>query len=417
MNEKLVALSIESKNISGAIGTEINGEFEIVDTITKVSNGISKCKVVDKKLLTESILDVLEELSHRNSERIDSVYLSIGTEHTNVKCNKGVFLLDNAQSVVSKKEVLSAYMDGQSITKDSGEYIFDSIIRNIYLDGQMVLDSPIEKNALSIEIDLDIIATEKEYLNDIQDIFNSIGCKINGFILGLNALKDLFSADNINSGPELFIDFGDEKTDFIYYENNRINDMKSIELGGVNIIKDLSFITKFDEEVLDTIKTEYAPKYDTLRREFSKITHNDVNIDSVLFYDVINARIEEILSYIRKYAEEKNIYDGMTKVTVFGDSICLFENIEVLIEEVLQKKTKVFTKNDIKVENSSIITSIAIVKEVYDRLKLIGKDIIIYIPEEVKDIIVEEDKISNEDVKEVKKKGLSKVLRFLGDIF
>ena len=417
MNEKLVALSIENENISGAIGTEINGEFEIVDTITKVSNGIGRGKVVDKQLLTESILEVLEELSHRNSERIDSVYLSIGTKHTSVRSNKGICLLDNADNLVSKKELLNAYMDGQNITKGNDKYIFDSIIRNIYLDGQMVSDSPIEKNALSIELDLDIIGTEKEYLKDIEDIFDSIGCKINGFILGLNALKELFSTDNINKAPELFIDFGNEKTDFIYYENNRINDMKSIELGGVNIIKDLSFITKLDEEVLDIIKTEYAPKYDTLRRDFSKITHNNVNIDSVLFYDVINARIEEILSYIKKYAQEKNIYNGITKVTIFGDSICLFENIEVLIEEVLQKKTKVFTKNDVKVENSSIITSIAIVKEVYDRLKLIGKDIIVYIPKEEKDIIIEEDKISNEDVKEVKKKGLSKVLRFLGDIF
>ncbi|MGL5067047.1 MAG: cell division FtsA domain-containing protein [Sarcina sp.] len=422
MEGKLVALSIGSDNISAATAKDENGEFAIIDTITKESKGISKGRIIDTELAIESIVNVLEELSKLNLEKISSVYISLGVKDIRVVENTGKYLSKYKSTVLTKREVTKAYLDGKNVEVRNNEYIVDAIIRRIRVDGNEILEAPIGIAASSLEVDLDVIIAKKELIETIKNIFLRIGCEINGFLIGIESLKQIFLVDNYREN-NLIIDFGAEKTEFVYFENRKIKELGLIPLGGLNITKDLSIVTTYSEEIMEKIKKENSSSYLRQRKDFAKIEVLDGFIEADLFYDIINARLEEILNYVKKELECLGIYDKIENITILGDGIGLFEEINLLVEEVLQKKVNIFTKNELNIAKSSIITPIAIVKEVYDRLNLLsdasnevevsfGKET--YVNEtQIKSNIEE----SSDEVKKEKKKGLSKVLRFLGDIF
>ena len=132
----------------------------------------------------------------------------------------------------------------------------------------------------------------------------------------------------------------------------------------------------------------------------------------------INARLDEITSYIKKTIETSVDYDRIDNVIIVGDGIVNFENIKAFLEEVFNKNVVIFTNEELNLENYSTIMSNAIVKEVYDRLKLLYKkdafSIVIY--NKTKEIVSKNTIFKDKDSKENKGK-LSKVLGFLGDIF
>lgn len=417
MEGKLVALSIGSDNISAAIAKDDNGEFVILDTISRPSKGIRKGKIVDNDLAIESIVEVLEELSKINLEKIASVYISLGAKNARVIKNAGVYLSDYKSTVLTKREITKAYLNGKNVIVENDEYIIDAIISKIRVNNNEVLELPFGIAASSLEIDLDVIVAKREFVDSVKSLFDRIGCEVNGFLIGVEALKEIFFADN-NIGNNLIVDFGAEKTEFAYFTNGRLEHIGAIPLGGFNITKDLSIVTTYDEEVMEEIKKKNSHIYSSLRKNFAKIEVLEDTVEADLFYEIINARFEEILNYLKKELEYLGIYDKIEIITILGDGIGSFEEIDLLIEDVLQKKVNVFTKNELNIEKSSIITPIAIVKEVYDRLKLLSDDSKAIEKNFQEEILVQKQKEeSTDDIKKEKKKGLSKVLGFLGDIF
>jgi hypothetical protein len=52
----------------------------------------------------------------------------------------------------------------------------------------------------------------------------------------------------------------------------------------------------------------------------------------------------------------------------------MFQDVKYFFEDKMRKKTIIVTKNQLELQNSCIINSIGIVKDAYDRLKLIYED-------------------------------------------
>ncbi|MGL5634891.1 MAG: hypothetical protein ACRCX8_04490 [Sarcina sp.] len=414
MNKKIVALSIGSSYITAALAQENNGEFELLDNVIRPSKGIKKGRVVDVDLTVESVIAILQELSTKNNEMYDSMYVSLPLSDVRVINSKGNFE-SNKEIIVTKREITETYVKAKQIKINDDEYIIDAIIQGFYVNGEGYINDPLNKNLKNFEMDLDVIVVKKEIIEEFQKVFERVACKVKGYILGIEALKNIFLVDNKKENT-LIIDFHANSTKIGYFEYGRIKQVLNIPLGGDDITRDLAIVTKQSPELMEQVKIQNSSNYAKLRKEFAKIEIADATFEAGLLFDIINARVDEITNYIKKELESLGIYDKIESIIIIGDSIVSFEEIDILLEEILQKKLKIITKNELNIENSSIIIPIAIVKEAYDRLKLLSEEFVVTNKSLDKEN-VEKIEVSEENVKKVKKKGISKVLGFLGDIF
>ena len=102
---------------------------------------------------------------------------------------------------------------------------------------------------------------------------------------------------------------------------------------------------------------------------------------------------------------------------IYGDGLVNYENIVSIVDNTIEKKFKVVTKTELGMKNLADISSLADVKEVYDRLSLIDEEKIEIekSKEEFKNSYVEEINDENKEYEDDEKpKGfIEKIKKFL----
>lgn len=418
MNEKIVALSIGNKYLTATMSKNEYGESKIIASAIVESKGVRRGKIEDLELLMSSIGEVIEELKKATKEKITDIYIALSTEDIRIVESKGSCTLDKNRSI-EKEQIEKAYLNGKSTELEEDECIADAIIKNFYTAESGYIENPLGMKSKLLEVELNLIVCKKDFIGELKKAIIGLGLNVNGFILAIDALnKYLLTENEIKEQNNVLINFGAEKVEVGMFFKNKIKKISTISLGARDITKDIAIVTKIEEDIAEKIKVENSTSFITIRNNFGKIKIGNEKIEATLLYEVINARLDEITSYIKKTIETSVDYDRIDNVIIVGDGIVNFENIKAFLEEVFNKNVVIFTNEELNLENYSTIMSNAIVKEVYDRLKLLYKkdafSIVIY--NKTKEIVSKNTIFKDKDSKENKGK-LSKVLGFLGDIF
>ncbi len=166
------------------------------------------------------------------------------------------------------------------------------------------------------------------------------------------------------------IDIGAGTSDIAIFNNGVLKYISSVPLGGENITKDLSICGNFTLSEAENIKKIYSSTYESLLQE-EEVNVGSAVVPTKLFYEVTKARIEEIVEYINLELKKTSFFEGICSIIIYGDGISCYENVFTVIKEQMDKKIKVINSRCLGMEDFSNISSLSIIKEVYDRLKLL----------------------------------------------
>lgn len=412
MSKNIVGLDIGNRSICAAIsGENESGEFEVLDFVVKDVNGVSKGKITDEESVIKAIKECLKELEEKSGHNIQSVYLTLRNNDCRIVENKGYSYADNDDSLIFKENIEEAYIEGRTLKLSADECVADSIINSFYTEEVGFVKNPIGMKAERIEVDEDLIIAPKYKISELNKIILNAGYEVAGTISLGFGFKNIFLNEKTETSNVVIIDVGAEETQIYTYKGNTLKDIDYIPLGGRNISKDLSICLSISEEEAERLKLQYSSKYYSIRKDYNNISFEDHILDTYLIHDIIDARLSEILEIINGKLAEKDILETTDMVILTGDGISYYEHIKERLEYITDKHVKIFTKKQFLFDNSSIINAISIVKEVYDRLKLICDEELL---SGKKVTVNKENKSEN---KSVKKRGLSKIMAFLEELF
>lgn len=420
MSDYIVGLDIGSKNICATMSVE-NEEhgFEVLDFVCKESFGVKKGLVSDFNLAVNDIKRCLEELADKTQISMKGVYLGFGCKECKIVPSRG-YTYVGEDSCVNETNVQNAYRDGKNILLKNNDCIADGVINCFYTTNEECVKDPIGIVSDKLEIDLDLILSNSEYINSLKEVVLEAGYDVLGTILSINALKNIFLSEDTASKNVGIIDIGAEKTEIALYSRNQLVGTGQVPFGGDAITKDLAICLEINENTAEQLKKECAKDYIYMAKE-SIIDLGTREVDARFVHDVIEARLDEILDHIYGEISNNQFYKEIDFFIITGEGLVYFEEIDKKIQELLGKKVKLFKKHDFYLNNSAIIVSIGIVKEVYDRLKLICDEKVfssININNNVDtNINTSVDDESEYDNKKNKKRGLSRFKAFLDDIF
>lgn len=420
MSDYIVGLDIGSKNICATMSIE-NEEygFEVLDFVCKQSYGIKKGLVTDFNLAVDCIKKCLEELAEKTQTNINGVYFGFSCKECKIIPSKG-YTYVGEDSYVNETNIQNAYRDAKNILLKDDDCIADSVINCFYTTNEECVKNPIGITSDKLEIDLDLILSDVKYIDNLKQAVLEAGYQVLGTVLSINALKNIFLSEDTISKNVGIIDIGTEKTEIALYNANQLIGTGQVPFGGDAITKDLAICLEIDENMAEQLKKECAKDYIYMAKE-SIIDLGTREVDARFVHDVIEARLDEILEHIYKEISNNEFYEKIDFFIITGEGLVYFEEIDKKIQEILGKKVKLFKKHDFYLNNSAIIVSIGIVKEVYDRLKLICDEKVfssININNNVDtNINTSVDDESEYDNKKNKKRGLSRFKAFLDDIF
>lgn len=412
MPDYMVGIDIGSHKISATLSSENErGEFQVLHSIYKPSNGVSKGTVTDINSLAVVIKECLNELAQISNVNLKDVSVGIGTYRSRVITKKGVLYINNSNNVITKEHINNIIQDVSQVELTEDECLVECIINNFYTEEHGYIDNPVNLKAEKLEINVDIIISNKEQINSIKDAIIMAGYNVKNFTLRINSLKKMFLGEKTASSKVLLVDVGGEKTEVAFYKYNELVALSYLPLGGDNISKDISICASVPKIEAENIKKIYGSSFISKKNELESFKAGIYEIDNKLFYDIVMARIEEIINFIYEDIKNTSFFNEINSIILIGDGINYFEGVKELVEEKINKKAIVITKYDLNLQNSSIISSIGIVKDVYDKVKLLCDEPVFF-----------DKRISNNHQKEdntIKKKKtyFTKIKGFLEDIF
>ncbi|MDO5038126.1 cell division FtsA domain-containing protein [Clostridium sp.] len=427
MQEFLVtAVDIGTQKISASSGiSRLGEEVEILGSSCVYSKGIDRGKIVDSKACKESFLEVLYKLEEEINEKIYDIY--IGLPSSDLKLKEYEIKVTNTHNNFLKNLKESILNLQESIELSEDERICDVSINYYKIGDDVKLEIP--KDVLGdIYVNVTVFLCNRDTLNKYKTICIDTRYNIKGFISNINSLRNIFLFKE-ELGEKAIVDSGAGLTEIGIFKDGVIKELISIPLGGNNITSDLSICAGLTNKEAELVKCEYSNNYvsilnDDLQKE---ILIDGKSIHKELYFKVCEARIEEILNYVNNELKNTSHYNDLCSIILCSDSLTNFENIKALVSEMIDYKVNIITKSDFNMQNLSNITSLAIVKEVHDRVELICEDFTKDVKgntlkfEEISDIDVnanyEIEDLGHDDKKKKNTGIIGKIRSLLEDIF
>ncbi|MBE6070910.1 MAG: cell division protein FtsA [Clostridium butyricum] len=414
--EIITSIDFGSKKLSASMATSNKEcEMDILGVKSCKSMGIEKGLVTDVEKCKSSVISLLKDLEASTKKEISNVYIGISARKVSIKEMRVSCKIRNEK--ITKLDIISGIKKAkEKVMLEGNECIIDTIINFYILDGKVLHKDVINLTGSELELNLTVIIGKVDEIQKYYDIFKSTKYSIKCIMLNIFSGKHIFLNGTNAMGDVALVDVGAGKTDICLFNNGVPKNISSIPIGGNNISNDLAICGKFSFMEADNIKIIYSENYESLYRDQSlddDIEVGTIKVSKELFYEVTNARIEEILTHINMELKKTGHYDRICSIILYGDGLSYFENINKFVRTIIERKTKIVTKMDLGLKNSENITSLALAKEVYDRFNLLEDNDKTKIVEEVQ---------TNEtefllDENEGRSPILERIKTFLGKIF
>lgn len=411
----LASVDFGCKKISVSLGRIAEEDIDILNSYSTKSNGIEKGFIVDEAKCCEDLKNAVNKLEVSTNHEITSIYAGISAR--DIRSAEISSSVNLTEGKVRGKDITRAIEKGKHSTiLGDGEEIVDVIINFFNLDGKIVCENVTGWRSNILTINLTILIGKTYELDKYRRVIRNSNLLLKGFLINIVTGKKIFLNDKKSMGMKVLVDIGAGTSDIAIFNNGVLKYILAKPLGGDNLTKDLAICGNFSIAEAEKIKKIYSSNYETiyLDKEQPEIVEVGYSkISKELFYNVIKARLEEILYYVNLELKNTSFFEGICSIIIFGDGVTYYENVNSIAKDQIEKKSITIRKEDLGMKESSNITSLAIVKEVYDRLKLVYDD-------STKVEIEKKDEKDENEKTQVKKKNIGfkdKLKGFLGDIF
>ena len=374
MKKIYTAIDIGSDTIKFVVGEYFKNKLNILATYEQKAKGIRKGLIVDPNLAINSIKDGIKEIN--NNLGIDIKKVIVGVPSYNAK-----FMI-----VTSEIEIT-----GDAITTDDvNNLIKASVYSKVEQDYELITVLPLTflidgeketkvvgKTGNKLEIKGIMISAPKKNVYSVLSVMEGAGLEV--VDITVSALGDYYEVRNNNLDKNIgaIINLGHETTNVSVFSRGKLMNTETIQLGGINVDKDLAYM--FNINVFDA--REIKEKFASSHKRF--IALNDVyevkntageviKLNQIEVTEIVMDRLAELLRLAQKQIlllTKQNISyivitGGLTEIRAFKN----------LVYEILGKDVIIYTEDTLGARNNKYITSIGMIKYFIDKMGVRGKE-------------------------------------------
>ena len=374
MKKIYIAIDIGSDTIKFVVGEYFKNKLNILATYEQKAKGIRKGLIVDPNLAINSIKDGIKEIN--NNLGIDIKKVIVGVPSYNAK-----FMI-----VTSEIEIT-----GDAITTDDvNNLIKASVYSKVEQDYELITVLPLTflidgeketkvvgKTGNKLEIKGIMISAPKKNVYSVLSVMEGAGLEV--VDITVSALGDYYEVrnDNLDKNIGAIINLGHETTNVSVFSRGKLMNTETIQLGGINVDKDLAYM--FNINVFDA--REIKEKFASSHKRF--IALNDVyevkntageviKLNQIEVTEIVMDRLAELLRLAQKQIlllTKQNISyivitGGLTEIRAFKN----------LVYEILGKDVIIYTEDTLGARNNKYTTSIGMIKYFIDKMEVRGKE-------------------------------------------
>lgn len=425
----VVGLELGTSKITGVVARrdESTGVLTILASETTPSDGCIKQGVIfNINEAAGKVKRIISLLANKIDRQIGSVYVTINGKslHTVINTEREDFVHETLISLNLHDSLVNKLKN----KKDDFFVSYSSINPQFKVNGVAITDSPIGKNATSIEATSTSIVGAPNIKNNLKRSLTDLNkLQVKSLVPGIMASSAILLSEEARNKGCVLIDLGAGTTSAAIFKEGTLKYMTVIPFGGRSITRDIQALG-LTKEIAENYKIKYASLADATSSDQKKVKSE---IDLYKFNQVVNARVDEIVENLINQLEASDHYVNLEAGVFLTGGGSGLSGIEQYISEKMGLPVSIAKPERIYINNASELTSNLAYSSVLGLLLFARENCeykepekkpepVVEIKEEVKKVIIEPTPTVEENNKsQSKKEGkvTSKLKGFIGSLF
>jgi len=305
-----VGLEIGTTKVCAVVAeSRANGELRLLGVGESPSRGVRKGEIVDFTNASKCVHDALADAEDRSDREIDNVWLGVTGAHI-VGFNHRNSANLPAESEITDAEIEEVECKEQDVGIPKDHILLHSIIQRYFVDGQAGVIDPRGMLGTRLEADFHIIHGIANRIHNAIRCVKEFEIDVVDVVVNSVASAQVILSDQQKRAGALIVDIGGGTTDFLVYQDGAIRHSGVIAIGGDHVTNDICIGLKIPIARAEKLKIEEGSATLEGVKPGERITlKNDTgfsgrDIDRRTLNLIINARLHELLSILRKHVQE-----------------------------------------------------------------------------------------------------------------
>ena len=332
------ALDIGNMKIKAVIGelSSDGSQLKVLGYAEVPSRGMKKSVIENPEELSQCVSYVLGQLRDQTGENIEKVSIGISGEAIKSRTTNMKYQFEEKE--ISEKEVETLFRMSAHELLSGKERILKKEIYNIRVNNSGIIKNPIGIVGKEIQGDVHLIYIDEAEVEKLVEVVNRAGVEVEHMLLNAYASAKAVLDDEDRRMGVALIDIGEGSTDIILFKNDKLIYTKSLPLGGMHYVNDISYLFQISKqeafEILSKLRDKEIHDAHIYCGTSKKVAVDDIK-------NIIDARTGDIINFIAQTIEESgfNGYLGKGLVLTGGAVV-----IDGLLDKINEKTGYVVRK-------------------------------------------------------------------------
>ena len=395
------SIDIGTYSIKFVVGEYFNHKFHVLASHSIKSKGIKKGLVVEPNLVIESIKEGLSEINGMLGVDIKQVIVNV--PDYNVKFTEVVGNAKIEENNTVTSEDISRVIKDSIYNKLDENYELVTMIPVEYLiDGEKINGKPIGKNGQKLEIKGIMVSTPKKNIYSVLSVLEGAGLEVVDIVV--NGLSSYYEVkdEKIDKQDGAIINLGHETVTISIFENGKLVNNETLQIGGINVEKDLAYV--FGISVLDgrILKEKFASSHKRFCQlneiyEVKSTIGEVIKLNQLEVSGVVMSRMVEILNLAKK--QIRLLTNNEINYIILTGGLTEFKSFKNLAYEIFGKDVIIYTVTTLGCRDNKYVNAIGMIKYFADKMETRGKVVSMFDIEEETALITPNSKLKKDNLK------------------
>jgi len=337
LSDTILAIDIGSTKICAIIAEIDEGKVQIQGHGISKSQGIKKGAITNIELASKSIKKAINDAKRIAGSNITSATVSISNAYAKSLNSTGIVNITHKD--ISIKEINRVMQTALYNANVPTEYeVIHVLPYNFRVDDQDYIEDPFGMNASRMEVDVNIIMTQKSNLSNLRKAVRSAGVEMEGIVLSGYASAIATMNDDEKELGVAVIDLGGQTSNLVIHTGNSIRYNDFLGVGSNHITNDLSMALHTPLQVAEDVKIRHGNLVETSNEviELPIIgdEENRNNVSLEIVHSVIFSRVEEALMILAKSLEKSALKEQIGAGIILTGGMTKLKGIRELAQSI-----------------------------------------------------------------------------------
>ena len=374
MRKIYTSVDIGSDTVKILVGEEIAGKINVLAANSIKSKGIRKGLIVDSNLAVNTIKDGIKDINNKLGIEIKKVLVNVPEYNVKFMYVTGKI---NVDGIIDTESINKVIKDSVYNKLDKDYELITVIPLDFVIDSEEGNEEPLGKTCKVLEIKGIMVSVPKKNIYSVISVIEGAGLEVVDIMI--SGLADYHEVRNkkLDTRIGAIINLGHETTNVSVINRGKLMNTETIQLGGMNIEKDIAYV--FGTNVIDarTIKEKFA----TSHKRFTNLNDSYelknnlgelIKLNQLEVTEVVMSRMTEILEYAKK--QILLLTKKEVQYIVVTGGLTEIKHFKNLVYEILGKDVIIYVMDEIGIRDNKFTTAMGMIKYFIDKMAVRGKD-------------------------------------------